>query len=153
MSGIIDDLKLQVAPSLKEVKLSAKVLGVPVGCPHEPVTYDPKTNKIGLPGVDKQNPKDCVYAILSAQGGPTSGIGVTYQPAANTITIDADGQATIVMKSCSGAASEEFEAEFDSAFEQELAEQDEEVEWPTMDPALMEDAKLTSEGPLFTELL
>ena len=67
---------------------------MPVGCrgAHaEAVSYTPSSGTIALTSVDK--PTDCLGKILSGNNAPT--LDITYDNKTDTVTIDADGQATI----------------------------------------------------------
>ena len=67
---------------------------MPVGCrgAHaEAVSYTSSSGTIALTNVDK--PTDCLGKILSGNNAPT--LDITYDNKTDTVTIDADGQATI----------------------------------------------------------
>lgn len=82
------------------VNISARVAiaggpGVPVGCTGakaEAVTYSPKDGSVVLANAAK--PTDCLGKILTHFGAPGA-LTITYDKTKDSISIDADGQATI----------------------------------------------------------
>jgi len=86
--------------SLTDVKLTGTVFGSAVSCPAEIVAYDQTSHVVKFPNI--QIASDCLGALLKSYSIDPTTLAVTYDPAQNTVNVNAMG-ITFSLTKCTSA--------------------------------------------------
>eukprot|EP00037_Helgoeca_nana_P031900 m.411146 g.411146 ORF g.411146 m.411146 type:complete len:144 (+) comp28579_c0_seq1:1213-1644(+) len=87
-TGYVDDLNMTVANN-QTFSITAKVIGVKVGCKTEAYTYYPSNSSFNFPGIF--NSSDCIGKIAADAGLDPTGFAATYVASDDTINIQVEG--------------------------------------------------------------